>query len=29
MDNAYTLNEVVEGATYAFFSDIKKAYDTV
>ena len=35
MDNAYVLNEVVQGrlkegkVTYAFFLDVKKAYDTV
>ena len=36
MDNVYTLNEIVQGRrlredkkTYAFFLDIRKAYDTV
>ena len=37
MDNVYTLNEIVQGRlrlkedkkSYAFFSDIQKAYDSV
>ena len=32
MDNAYILNKVVQGrlkVTYAFFLDVKRAYDTV
>ena len=35
MDNVYSLNEIVQGRlrvgkhTYAFFLDVRKAYDTV
>ena len=35
MDNVYSLNEIVQGklregkCTYAFFLDVRKAYDTV